>query len=450
MITRVVRIGVLGTIAAVGGFVAACGDSPQTPGPGVSSIENPAFVSLDLRDGNGNHVGTCSGTLISPSTVLTAGHCLVSAQGALVTKADGQTAYGAAVWHTWADFESPYAHPMHSDVGVILLDRNMFVSSYPTVGRSLAQDGATLSRVRRVDPTSLSPAFEAVTGPVHFGTDRGFPLAYTADPADFEGATDTGGALIDPSSNTIYGIVSSRGLSTGVFYMSRVEYLADWVQMIADCSPPPQQAQCHPKPPDAGSGSSSGGGSTSSSGGESSSSSGASSSGSGGWSSSSGSGGSSSGSGGSSSGSGGWSSSSGSGGSSSGSGGWSSSGGGGGDGGTCSPPPPPPPPPPPSGDGGYCSSGSSGGYGSSSGSGGDQGSSSSGGRQQTGSSSGGIVRTPGQGGDSPPLVPDGPGCLTDTCGGCANDPLCQDGLQDYGNCGCVPSPDAGRTTGPIQ
>ena len=373
MIHRAARIGILGSIAAVGGVVAACG-GPSPTGPGVSSTSNPALVTLDLRDSSGNHVGTCTGTLISPSSVLTSGHCLVSAQGAVVTKSDGQTAYGASIWHTWADFESPYSHPEHSDVGVILLDREMFISSYPAVARSLAEDGTTLSRVRRSNPSSTDPtSFEQVTAPVHFGTGVGFPLAYTTDAANFEGGVDTGGPLIDPSTNTIYGVVSSRGLSTGTIYVSRVEYLADWVQAIASCSPPPAQAQCHPKPPCDGGGSSSGSGG--SSGGSNGSGSGGSSSGSGGESSS-GSGGS----------SGGWSSSGGSGGSGSGSGGWSSSGGGGGDdGGTCNPPPPPPPPPPPGGmDSGCSSGGSGGGTASSSGSGGDNGSSSSSGSDRNG------------------------------------------------------------------
>jgi len=433
MIHRAARIGFLGSIAAVGGVVAACG-GPSPTGPGVSATSNPALVTLDLRDGSGNHVGTCSGTLISPSSVLTSGHCLVAAQGAVVTKADGQTAYGASVWHTWADFESPYSHPEHSDVGVILLDREMFVSSYPAIARSLAADGAMLSRVRRADATSIDPTnFEQVTAPVHFGTGVGFPLAYTTDAANFEGATDTGGPLLDPDSNTIYGVVSSRGTSTGTIYVSRVEYLVDWVQTIAQCSPPPAQAQCHPKPPCDGGGSSSSGGSNSS--------------GSGGGSNSSGSGGESSS--GSGCGSGGWSSSGGgSGGSGSGSGGWSSGGGGGDDGGTCNPPPPPPPPPPPGDmDSGCSSSGSGSGTASSGGSGGDNGSSSSSGSQRSGSSSG--YRMPEPGGFGPPLVPDGPGCIDATCGGCGNDPLCQDGLQDYGNCGCTPPPDAG-TNGTSQ
>jgi hypothetical protein len=464
------RIGVFGTLAAAAGFVAC--SSPGTQGPQVSTSTNPASVTIDVRDAGDHHVGSCSGTLLSAGVVVTAGHCVIASGGAIVTTGDGQTAFGLQFWSTWENFQSSWSHPLHSDVAVILLDRPLFVSAYPSLASSLAEDGQTLSRIRRVDATSVQPGnFEQVSEPVHLGAARGFPLAYTMDAAGFEGGTDTGGALIDPATNTLYGVVSSRGLTSGEIYVSRIEYLAGWVGAIAQCTPPPITAQCHPTPPTCdGGGSSSGssGGmssSGSSSGGESSSGSS-----SGGGESSSGGGSSSGGSGGSSSGSGGWSSSgagssgSGSGGSGSGSGGGSSGGGGGG----CNPPPPPPPPPMGGGDDGGgddggdmgdggCnhggSSGGSGGNGSSSGtssgsSSGIFGGSSGGTASSSGSSSGSGQRTPLPGPGGYPLIPDGPGCYDDTCGGCANDPSCDDGQQDYGDCGCEPG--APYEAGPTQ
>lgn len=478
------RVGILGTLVTAAGFVACSGPSVQ--GPQVDASTNPAVVTLDLRDANDNHVGSCTGTLVSSSTVVTAGHCVVASGGAYVTTADGQTAYGATYWTTWQNFQSPYSHPQHSDIAVILLDRQLFAPAYPTLSASIAEDGVPLSRVRRVDSTSVAAGgYEQIVAPVHLGTAMGFPLAYTMNAADFEGDTDTGGPLIDPSTNTLYGVVSGRGTSTGTIYVSRVEYLGEWIQAAASCSPPPLQAQCHPKPPtcDGGGSSSSSGGSSSSSGGAGSSGSGGSSGGagssgssSGGWGGSNGgSSGGSSGGGGSSSGassggssggssgssSGGWSSSgsssgagSGSGGSSGGSGSGGSSGGGGDDGGTCAPPPPPPPPPPPNNpDGGCSSGGSSGGStssssgatpGGSSGSGGSGGNSSGG--SSGGSSSGGSS---GSSSGSTPVIlpPDGPGCFDASCGGCGDDPSCDDGQTDYGNCGCQPSgPSSGGQT----
>jgi hypothetical protein len=439
------RIGVFGTIAAAAGFVAC--SSPGTQGPVVGSVNNPALVTLDVRNAADQHVGSCTGTLLSPAVVLTAGHCVIASGSVIVTTSDAQSAIGVQFWSTWQNFQSSWSHPLHSDVAVILLDREIFVSSYPSLADSVLQDGQTVGRVRRVDATSVSPGnYEQVTEAVHLGAAMGFPLAYTMDPANFEGPTDTGGPLIDPSTNILYGVVSSRGATTGEVYVSRVEYLASWIGAIAQCTPPPIQDQCHPVPPSCDGGESSSGGS------------GGSGSGSGGNGSSSG--GSGGGSGGSSGGSssGGWGSSSGVG-SSSGSGGSSSGGGGGSDGGVCNPPPPPPPPPTTTddsgsgddgggGDDGGCSHGGSSGSGGSSGgtgsgSGGVFGGSSGGTASSSGSSSGSTLPGPGE-----PLVPDGPGCYYDDCGGCVDDSSCQDGQQDYGDCGCEPG--APYEAGPTQ
>jgi hypothetical protein len=87
---------------------------------------------------------------------------------------------------------------------------------------------------------------------------------------------------------------------------------------------------------------------------------------------------------------------------------------------------------------GGCGSSSSGASGSGSGSSG----SGSGGTPtfDGGLSDGGMVS----------LIPDGPGCSTSLCGGCIDDPSCEDGQQDYGNCGCTPTPPPVREAGPNQ
>jgi hypothetical protein len=48
------------------------------------------------------------------------------------------------------------------------------------------------------------------------------------------------------------------------------------------------------------------------------------------------------------------------------------------------------------------------------------------------------------------LIPDGPGCADAFCGGCKDDPSCEDNQQDYGGCGCTPTPPTSREAGPNQ
>jgi hypothetical protein len=468
----VVRLGVVGVIGAAGALT-ACGSQGGAKIT-VASSANPANVVVDLRDGSGQHMGSCTGTLISSSVVLTAGHCVVAAKGWVISTPGGaQTANGVQVFTTWADFESNWSHPQHSDVGLILLDRSIFLSKYPTVARSLATDGMRLSRVRRVDGTTTTEGtrFEEVDAMAVRGAERGFPLAYVGSASLAEDGVDTGGALYDPQTDVIYGVISGRGLTTGNYYASRVEYLADWIQAVAACPPSQETVQCYPSGSSGGSSSSSSGGTCSGSGSggsSSSSSSGGTCSGSssGGTCSGSSSGGTCSGSssGGTCSGSssGGTCSGSSSGGTCSGSssggsgGSGSSSGGGGG----CNPPPPPPPPPGTM-DGGCSSGGSGGASSSSSGAGGSNSSGGSSGGMSSSSSGAGSSSSSGAGSTSSSggvgrpdggivLPPDGPGCDSANCGGCGDDPSCGDNQQDYGNCGCTPNPPSGREAGPNQ
>jgi uncharacterized membrane protein YgcG len=413
---RTLGIGLFGTLFAAGGFLACSSDDGIAVD--VTGTSNPAVVSIQMLDPSGTRIGTCTGTLISSSAVLTAGHCVAGAGSWVVTASNAhmQTANGVLGYTTWEAFHSNWSHPYHSDVGVIVLDRQIFVESYPTVANTLAPEGTTLARMRRVDATeATAPAFSAVVEPVFAGAERGFSLNYWTLPAPTEQATDTGGGLIDPQTNTLYGVVSGLGTTSHNLFVARVDYLEEWIRSISECSPPPATTQCHPND-DGGSSSSGGSGSSS---GDNGSSSGNSSGGSSGWN------GSSSGSGGSSN-------------------GGSSNGGssGGDDGGTCNPPPPPPPPPPPADSGCGSSGGSSGGTssGSSSGHSGSSGSGSgsSGGTVDAGMPDSGIV-----------LIPDGPGCVEANCGGCGGDPNCGDVVIDYGDCGCNPPPPAAPEGGPI-
>jgi hypothetical protein len=92
-------------------------------------------------------------------------------------------------------------------------------------------------------------------------------------------------------------------------------------------------------------------------------------------------------------------------------------------------------------DGGCYSGSSSGGGGVSSGG------SNSGSGGGSNSSSGGVGAPDG---GTIALVPDGPGCIDQFCGGCGFDPACADGTQDYGGCGCSGGSGTPAQPGPTQ
>ncbi|MGH7293962.1 MAG: hypothetical protein ACRELB_03465, partial [Polyangiaceae bacterium] len=64
---RNARLGVLGAVAALGGFV-ACGSSSNAKPITLGVSSNPANVTIEMRDGQGSPVGSCTGVLVSSST----------------------------------------------------------------------------------------------------------------------------------------------------------------------------------------------------------------------------------------------------------------------------------------------------------------------------------------------------------------------------------------------
>ena len=430
------------------GTLLACGSS-STPNPTTTT---GATVSVNAYDATGTKVATCFGTMISQDAVLTAGHCAAGNASWQVTSAGGEVARSSVAYtDNWLNFQSDMSHPDHDDVAVIKLDTQINLAHYPSLATSALPSGSAAMRIR---PAS-SGGVEAIGTMAYDGSAAGFPHYYytSSDPTE---VLLTGGAMFDPSSNTIYGVASGVGTTTGNLYLSRVEMVVGWLQQMATCnggstsdavtaSSSQIGVECHTSGNGSDSGAPDSGSATASS-----------SSGSSGSGSSSGltgssvpgtpggaaGGGSSGGSGGESSGGGGGGGScSGNGGNCQGSGcgpssgGNGTNGGSGGNGGGDSTPGTGT-----GGSGGSAAGGGNGANGGGTGGGaggtggsatgggnGDNGSGTSSGANGTssGTSSGGNGTTGGNGGD-------GPGCDDSSCGGCGDDPTCSDNTEDFG------------------
>ena len=246
------------------GVLAACSDSADQTSVSVSDSTSKANVSIGVYNAQGKQTASCAGTLIGPTTVLTAGHCVTGGAKWQVTapqvSGDAVTGY-RAVSYDWQNFQSTLSHRFHVDIGVVILEKPIALDHYPTLSSTPIDGSEALVRVRRTDTSSPRTTFEGVSGDVSLGTSKGFAFDYLGSVGGGE-TIDTGGALIDTRTNIIYGVVSGKGDQTGMMHVARIDVMGKWLSSKLQCHnnrPVAMTTQCHP-------GSSSGGTTGSSSG----------------------------------------------------------------------------------------------------------------------------------------------------------------------------------------
>jgi hypothetical protein len=105
---------------------------------------HPYVGLVALYDAEGNYIGRCSGTLLSPTVVLTAGHCTYDAALARVYF-DSEVTVNLREPGDTGVTGTPYTHPDYDpnafythDLGVVVLDEPVYMDEYgqlPEVGQ---------------------------------------------------------------------------------------------------------------------------------------------------------------------------------------------------------------------------------------------------------------------------------------------------------------------------
>ncbi len=187
-------------------------------------------VIVEMKDASGNSLGTCSGTLTSSKTVLTAGHCIAGVKAWSVTSGS-KTVKGSVGSTSWTTFGSDLSHPEHSDVGMIALDSEISLSSYPSIAASAAADGSKGLQFYRASASATTLSSTAVT--IQSGASKGFRLNYlVSSNATF---VDPGAAVLD-ANNNIIGVVSGKGKASGMLHVARVENYRTWAKAAVTCT----------------------------------------------------------------------------------------------------------------------------------------------------------------------------------------------------------------------
>jgi len=195
---------------------------------GSAATGYPEAVLVDMKEG-GQVTSLCSGSLIAPKVVLTAGHCVHGFTGWNVTApfANKQTAKAtSAATYDW-DNESEYVDPNLHDVGLVFLDTPITLASYPTLATSAVAAGSKVQNIGRINngTTSYTKLYLGPAVTVKNGSSYGFPFDYASSETIQSG--DSGGPVVVNGSHKIVAVNSGSGGGTQV--LARVDLVSKWI-----------------------------------------------------------------------------------------------------------------------------------------------------------------------------------------------------------------------------
>ena len=184
----------------------------------------------------------CSGVLLTPTVVLSAGHCRgrESTYDVVAPNANGQKAHGSSSW-------SPYdGNPTKSsDVLLVFLDTPIHIAAYPTLGATQVAAGTQVVDIGRTLDGSIGTddyvsSVVTIQGPA---TALGFPYNYEALP-DISENGDSGGPIMLAGTHTIVAIVDvdtteeNISESTPIDLFARVDLVHDAIESAIAAGPP--------------------------------------------------------------------------------------------------------------------------------------------------------------------------------------------------------------------
>jgi hypothetical protein len=195
-----------------------------------------------------NGVSACSGALVAPRIVLTAGHCVDGFNSFQVVapyaQQDPVMGVGTSFDYTG---NGEMVNPDKHDVGIVVLATPINLTSYPTVTSTPVPDGTQVTDIGRVQDGQVSTTglFMGPAVPVSDGASAGFSFDYVTSAVTEQG--DSGGPVVQSGTHTIVAVTSGGNGAQDL--LARVDLVHDWIiQQIASSgsgmspspsSPPP-------------------------------------------------------------------------------------------------------------------------------------------------------------------------------------------------------------------
>jgi secreted trypsin-like serine protease len=207
----------------------ASGEDSEAIIGGTPATAYPESVLIDIQQGGRTTMG-CSGSLIAPRVVLTAGHCVADGDGWQVTApyVSSTPVHGSSsAVYDWTNSNDQVSPDQH-DVALVFLDSPIQLASYPTVATAGLPDNSSIVTVGRVKGGQLSHSALYVSEPIQVrsASSYGFNFDYAA-PMHIERG-DSGGASYKQGTHTIVA-VNSTGDNTSQI-IARVDLVSSWIQ----------------------------------------------------------------------------------------------------------------------------------------------------------------------------------------------------------------------------
>jgi hypothetical protein len=273
---RKLSVVVVAVLAVVVGTVLPAG---AVTGNYQRDFTNTGVGLLVTYDADGEFDGRCSGTLLTPTVFLTAGHCTSgSASGRVYFEQDAGANFDPSTGvdpvsgypetggvtgsiHTMPGYDDYATFPNTRDLGIVVLDEpvtDVAYASLPTVGSldvlasrvakrsiSFTVSGYGVNYINPAKLVSLRERMSATASLVNLRSNLadGYNLAHSGNPGQGKGGTcfgDSGGPVFLAGTDTIVG-VTSFGLSSqtcsgpGFAYRTDQQEALDWIaSFVAD------------------------------------------------------------------------------------------------------------------------------------------------------------------------------------------------------------------------